>query len=247
VTRHAVVAVVALCALAGHVGTRLAVGQTSPIGDRSDIDVALARIDDSRRLFALSHWLFVVALIATVVAMALHLTLAGVGEQPPNARPAVVVAMSGLLVWTVCGIVAAAARAQLVRWDFSLPDSRGTDERIAFLAHNLAEYAWAFGLLGFGVGMVATARALSAEFESDPVVPAAVFAALCATPAALGPAFLSFRDGRFRDTSAFRPGSGADILVIVAWVVVLAAIAVAGFTRRSPAGPRSSRGGPPDR
>lgn len=246
-TRHAVVAVVALCALVGHVATRLAVGQTSPIGDGPEIDVTLARIEDSRRLFALSHWLFVVALIATLVAVVLRLTSIGAVGQQPNARPAVFVAMSGLLVWTVCGIVAAAARAQLVRWDFSLPDSRGTDERIAFLAHNLAEYAWAFGLLGFGVGMVATSRALSAEFESDPVVPAAVFAALCATPAALGPAFPSVREGRFGDTSAFRPGSGAGILVIVAWVVVLAAIAVAGFTRRSPAGPRSSRGGPPDR
>lgn len=224
-------AAIALAALAGWVITTVASGTSSPAGDQSDsFERMLRNIHDSRRLFVLSHFLIVVASVATLVAVVAFVAAHSDRASKPTGAP---VAVSALAVWCASVVIAAAARAHLVRYDFSIVDREFRDYTPVLVIVNVADYVAAFGLVAFVVAAGWTAYALADPYgELQLAVYGAGFAAALASPAAIGSAFPTVRDGRFGDTSALRPGGGSAIVFLVGWVIVVAAILLAEIRMR---------------
>lgn len=243
---------VGLTALGGWYATRLAVGEGTPAGDDGvSLRRAMNAIHESRRLFVFSQWLMVVAQMATLVAVAIFLSRLRAEIEPHRRRfpddedeasrswHTAAVACAG--IWVTSGLVAAAARAALVRYDFSLifDDERSSDEVVAELVFNVGDYVAAFGLLAFAVAMAllgAIARAAGQDVDGVAIVTVpAIIAAAAGTIGAVGAAVVVLRDGRTGDHAAWRPGSGVGVVAIVGWMAVLLALIAASWRDREDA------------
>lgn len=252
VSHSGVWSLVGLAALGGWYATRLAVGEATPAVDDDDsLRRAMNAIHESRRLFVFSQWLMVVAQVATLVAVAIFLSRLKAEVEPHRRRfpddedeasrfwHTAAVACAG--IWVTSGLVAAAARAALVRYDFSLffDDERSSDEVVAELVFNVSDYVAAYGLATFAVAMAllgAITRAAGRDVDGVVVVTVtAVIAAAAGTIGAVGAAVVAVRDGRTGDHAAWRPGSGVGVVAIVGWMAVLLALIAAGWRDRADA------------